>query len=221
MSGPEPVRGYLHAPQGKVRGVAVLAHGAGSDAQAPLLVAAAEAFSRGGLGVFRCELPFRRRRPCGPPRAGDAERDRAGLQTAVEALRGRFPGVCLLGGHSYGGRMASILAAGHPSIADALILFSYPLHPPRQPMQLRTAHFGRLRTPALFVHGSRDPFGTLAEMKTAIALIPAPSLLLAVEGAGHDPGRCANLGEALERAREALDQWLPPTSAPSQSPGVE
>ena len=70
-------------------------------------------------------------------------------------------------------------------MVDALLLLSYPLHPPRKPEQLRTAHFGQLRTPALFVHGSRDPFGTVEEMTAAIALIPARTELMVVERAPH------------------------------------
>jgi predicted alpha/beta-hydrolase family hydrolase len=79
-----------------------------------------------------------------------------------------------------------MLAAGKPGLADALLLLSYPLHPPQKPAQLRTAHFPQLRTPALFVHGERDPFGSLEEMRAAIALIPAVTKLMAIEKAGHD-----------------------------------
>jgi predicted alpha/beta-hydrolase family hydrolase len=67
-------------------------------------------------------------------------------------------------------------------------LLSYPLHPPRKPAQLRTAHFPALHTRALFVHGSRDPFGTLEEMESALRLIPASTPLLPIEGSGHDLG---------------------------------
>lgn len=80
-------------------------------------------------------------------------------------------------------------------MADALVLLAYPLHPPRRRAELRTAHLPSLRTPALFVHGSRDPFGSLDELGSALALIPARTVLLPVEGAGHDlaPPRRASL----------------------------
>ena len=105
------VRGVLHAvPGGASRGL-VLTHGAGGDCDAPLLVALAEAFWRSGVAVLRCDLPFRQRRPKGPPSPATAEADRAGLQAAVAFMRARSPEVWL-GGHSYGGRQASILAAG-------------------------------------------------------------------------------------------------------------
>jgi predicted alpha/beta-hydrolase family hydrolase len=68
----------------------------------------------------------------------------------------------------------------------AILLLSYPLHPPKKPDQLRTAHLSKLNKPAFFVHGTRDPFGTIPEMKSALKLIPAPQALLEVDGAGHD-----------------------------------
>jgi predicted alpha/beta-hydrolase family hydrolase len=95
-------------------------------------------------------------------------------------------GRVFLGGHSYGGRQATMLAASEPGLVTGLLLMSYPLHPPRKPEQLRTQHFPNLRTPALFVHGARDPFGSENEMEKARKLIPARTQLLAIDGAGHD-----------------------------------
>ena len=166
----------------------VLTHGAGSNSRAPLLMALAEAFALIGMTVLRCDLPYRQSRPHGPPRPGDAARDREGLQNAVGALRKMVPGRVFLGGHSYGGRQATMLSADQPGLVDGLLLLSYPLHPPRKPEQLRTQHLPKLRTPALFVHGTRDPFGTAEEVASALRLIPAKVCLLRVEGAGHDLG---------------------------------
>ena len=164
----------------------VLTHGASSNARAPLLLRLAEAFVATGLTVFRYDLPFRQARPTGPPSPGGAARDREGLRGAVQSMRASVSGRVFLGGHSYGGRQASILAADHPGLADTLLLLSYPLHPPGRAGELRTAHFGDLRTPALFVHGSADPFGSLDELESARRLIPARTDLMAVAGAGHD-----------------------------------
>jgi len=96
-----------------------------------------------------------------------------------------------LGGHSYGGRQATMLAAADAALTDGRLAFSYPLHPPRSASQLRTNHFPKLRTPTLFVHGSRDPFGSPQEMKAALKLIPAETSLIIIEGATHDlaPGK--------------------------------
>jgi predicted alpha/beta-hydrolase family hydrolase len=164
----------------------VLTHGAGSNRNAPLLVALDEAFSSQGWLVQRCDLAFRQARPSGPPPRGSAERDQQGLREAVLAMRKQTTGRVFLGGHSYGGRQASMLAAEEPGLVDGLLLLSYPLHPPQRPTELRTAHFPRLQTPAFFVHGAKDGFGTLDEMAAVLPLIPAPTSLLPVSGAGHE-----------------------------------
>ena len=167
----------------------LLTHGAGSNRNAPLLVALAGAFSEHQIEVIRYDLPYRQERTHGPPRPGDATRDRAGLHEQILKIREKHPDQVWLGGHSYGGRQASMLAAEVPGLADRLLLLSYPLHAPGKPGQLRTAHFPNLNTPALFVHGSRDTFATSDELTSAVALIPAPVQLLEIEGAGHDLGR--------------------------------
>jgi predicted alpha/beta-hydrolase family hydrolase len=190
------VRGYLHLPATPNSDALVLTHGAGSNAQAALLIGLAETFSAAGFTVLRCDLPYRQSRSFGPPGPGDAARDRAGLKNALAAMRKIIPGRLFLGGHSYGGRQSSMLCAEHsgkkkedaPDLVTALLLLSYPLHPPRKPEQQRTQHLPDLRTPTLFVHGTRDPFGSIAEMEQALKMIPAKTKLLPVEGAGHDLG---------------------------------
>jgi uncharacterized protein len=181
-----PVRGYLHVPADSSGDGLILTHSAGSDCESPLLVALATSFCEAGLTVLRCDLPFRELRPHGPPPRGSAGRDQQGLRSAIEIMRKRVPGRVVLGGHSYGGRQASMLAASEPELADALLLLSYPLHPPKRSTDLRTAHFGSLRTTALFVHGTRDGFGATDEMAAALKLIPARTQLLPIEGAGHE-----------------------------------
>lgn len=182
------VRGFLHRPRGAPAHGLVLTHGAGSDCDAPLLQTLAAAFAAAGVAVLRCDLPFRQARAAGPPSPGLAARDREGLRRAVGALRALANAPVSLGGHSYGGRQASILAAEEPALADALLLLSYPLHPPGRPAQQRTEHFDALRTPALFVHGARDPFGTLDELHHALRSVPARTAVLQVDAA-HDLGR--------------------------------
>jgi len=190
------VRGLLHRPANPNGSGLVLSHGAGSNCQAPLLVALAETFAQAGYFVLRCDLPYRQDRPYGPPGPGDAKRDRAGIKNAIAALKNFAAGRIFLGGHSYGGRQSSMLCAEltekaperAPELVAGLLLMSYPLHPPRKPAQLRTQHFFNLRTPALFVEGTRDPFGSIEEIEQALKLIPAKTKLLTVEGAGHDLG---------------------------------
>lgn len=181
-----PVRGFLHTPENANGNAIILTHGAGGNCDARLLVAMSGALCDAGFLVLRINLPFRQQRPFGPPSPGGAARDREGLDRAVEVIKPKATGKLFLGGHSYGGRQATMLAAEKPGLVDGLLLFSYPLHPPRKPLELRTAHFPKLTTQSLFVHGSRDPFGLLEELRPALDLIPAAHDLLPVEGGGHD-----------------------------------
>ena len=187
-TGEVPVRGVLHPPTADGGDAIVLTHGAGSDHDAPVLRAVAEAFAAHGTTVLRCDLPFRQARAKGPPSPAGAARDRAGLRRAVELMRGRGPGRVVLGGASYGGRQATLLVAEHPDLVDGLLLLAYPLHAPGRPEAPRAAHFSRIRPPALFVHGTRDPFATIAELEAARATLGGPSALLVAEGVGHDLG---------------------------------
>jgi len=182
------VRGFLHFPATSAGRGLVLTHGAGGNAQSSLLVALAESFCNAGFAVLRLDLPFRQGHSWRPPGPGDAARDRAGLKNTVRFMGAQgFEQICL-GGHSYGGRQSSMLCAEEPELVSTLLLFSYPLHPPRKPEQLRTQHLPDLRTPSIFVHGTRDPFGTVEELELALKMIPAKTRLLAIDGAGHDLG---------------------------------
>lgn len=193
-----PVRGFLHHPSAP-RGVALaLTHGAGGNCTAPLLIAVADAFCSAGFLVLRFDLPFRQRRPFGPPHPSTAAEDRAGIRAALDALRSIASDRIFAGGHSYGGRQATLLAAEDSNACHGLLLFSYPLHPPKKPEQLRTAHFPSLHVPALFIHGTADPFGSPEEITAAMKLIPSRTQLMFIEGAGHD----------LKRGKFDLDSLL-------------
>jgi len=196
-AGEAAVSGYLHRAAGQ--DFLVLTHGAGGNAKAPLLVALAERLAAAGVNTLRCDLPYRQRRPTGPPSPSDAKHDQAGLRRAVTLMRERFGGRAFLGGVSYGGRQASMLVAAETSLVEGLLLLSYPLHPPGRPQQLRTAHLPDLRTPTLFVSGTRDAFGSIEELEAAIKLIPAPTKLLPIEGAGHGLLQKSNRDEVPAR----------------------
>ena len=182
-----PVRGFFHRPATGSGDGLVLTHGAGGNARMPLLIALAEAFADAGFAVLRCNLPFRQARSFGPPRPGDAARDRDGLKYAVAAMRKIVSGRVYLGGQSYGGRQASMLLSDE-ELADGLLLLSYPLHAPSRPDQPRAQHLPKISVPTLFVHGTKDPFGSIEEIESARQLIPAPTELVRVENAGHDLG---------------------------------
>ncbi|MGH9613484.1 MAG: alpha/beta hydrolase family protein [Bryobacteraceae bacterium] len=206
------VRGFLHQPSEAATGGLVITHGAGSNCEAPLLVAFARVFCEAGWLVLRCDLAFRQKRPAGPPIPAWAADDRAGLMEAATAVRQMTSGPVILGGHSYGGRQASLLAADEQEAADALLLLSYPLHPPTRPDQLRTTHWPSLRTPSFFVHGTKDPFGSVEEMRSALPLIAAPTSLVTIEKAGHELARGKFAIESLVLKPFQAFRALPQTS---------
>jgi len=213
LSAEPHIRGYLHEPAQPNGSAIVLTHGAGANCQSTLLIAVSDAFADAGFTVLRFDLPFRNERRFGPPRPGDAARDRDGLRRAVTLMKEQSAnektrGSIFLGGHSYGGRQATILASKDAALADGLLLLSYPLHPPDKPAQLRTSHFPKLQTRAFFVHGTRDPFATTDEMRSALQLIPAPHALLEVDGAAHDLLAKRAIGELPARIVSEFQSFL-------------
>jgi predicted alpha/beta-hydrolase family hydrolase len=214
-SGDAAVRGFLHRPASPCGDGIVLTHGAGSNCQAPLLVALADALCASGTMVLRYDLPFRQLRPTGPPPPGSAKRDQEGLRTAADSMRKLVSNRIFLGGHSYGGRQATMLAASDAGLAaeciQGLLLLSYPLHPPRKSQELRTSHFSKVFQPALFVHGERDVFGSIEEMGAALQLIPGRTELLPIAGAGHELMPAKSRGIVAARVAEAFRNFFAQT----------
>jgi len=183
----EDIGGVAHRPDGSPHGVVVLTHGAGGSRDSPLLIRICDEWAARGWLAVRYNLPYRRRRAAGPPPAS-ATADLAGVAEAIAVGRGLSDGPLITGGHSYGGRLTSMVIAANPGVADELTLFSYPLHPPGKPERLRTEHFPAITVPTVFTHGSSDPFGSLDELRAAVELIPAPTEIVEVSGARHDLG---------------------------------
>jgi len=183
----EQIAGIAHEPKGKAKGVVVLTHGAGGSRESPLLKKICDEWASRGWLAVRYNLPYRRRRPKGPP-SGSAKADQAAILEAVETVRELADGPIIAGGHSYGGRLTSMSVADEGLALDLLTLFSYPLHPPGKPERARTEHLPRITAPTVFTHGTSDPFGTIDELRPAAALIPAPTEIVEVTGARHDLG---------------------------------
>ena len=186
----EAIAGVAHEPEGSPKGVVALTHGAGGSRDSKLLQQVCDEWARRGWLAVRYNLPYRRRRPTGPP-SGSAATDRAGIAEAITLCRNLAEGPLIAGGHSYGGRLTSMVVAADeaaPSQADLLTLFSYPVHPPGKPERARTEHLPEITVPTVFTHGTSDPFGTPAEVRAAAALIGAPTKVVEITGARHDLG---------------------------------
>ncbi|GED98443.1 alpha/beta hydrolase family protein [Gordonia crocea] len=170
----------LHEPDDDPWAAIVLAHGAGGNRGAAILRAYADEFCARGMLVARIDLPYRQRRPKGPPGRADAQRDRDGIAAAAAAVAALTDAPLILGGHSYGGRQASMLVAEQPGLAAGLFLSSYPLHPPGKPDRMRTEHLPDITVPTVVVHGRSDPFASSEELAAAVELIPAPTMVVTV-----------------------------------------
>ena len=186
----DAIAGVAHEPAGDPVGTVLLTHGAGGSRESPLLIRICDEWARRGWLAVRYNLPYRRRRPKGPP-SGSAASDQAGIVEAIELARGLGYGPVIAGGHSYGGRMTSMVSSapgpdGAPP--DVLTLFSYPLHPPGKPERARTEHLPRITVPTVFTHGTADSFGSIEELRAAAALVAGPAEIVEVTGARHDLG---------------------------------
>ncbi|MEA2900350.1 MAG: uncharacterized protein QOH36_237 [Actinomycetota bacterium] len=155
----------------------LIAPGASATRDHPSLLAVEAALAPDGVPVERIDLPSRKATAVVVGMVRDAAAalaDRAGLA----------PDRIVLGGRSFGGRMCSMaVAEGLPALG--LVLVSYPLHLPGRPEKARTEHLPRLTVPCLFVSGTRDSFGTPAELEAATATIPGPVTHLWIEGGDH------------------------------------
>jgi len=154
--------------------------GAGSSSTNPSLVAIAKAVAP--MKCVRADFPYRK--------AGRKAPDRTPvlLQTVRDEAAPLLADGLVLGGRSMGGRMCSMVVADveDPLPATGLVLISYPLHPPGKPDSLRTEHLPRLHVPCLFIQGTRDPFGSPAELQHWTATIPGQVTHQWLEGRGHD-----------------------------------
>jgi predicted alpha/beta-hydrolase family hydrolase len=160
----------------------LFAHGAGAGMDTPWMERVAAGLGERGLRVARFEFTYLQKRREGGPRGGPDREPvlRAAYRAAIDELGGGAG--LMIGGKSMGGRIASLIAdeAG----VRGLVCLGYPFHPPGRPEQLRTAHLAELATPALIVQGTRDPFGTPAEVE---GYVFSPAIRMVwIEDGDHD-----------------------------------
>jgi predicted alpha/beta-hydrolase family hydrolase len=202
------------AKQTERSGVAglVLTPGASAGRDHPGLVVVDQAVSTLGLAVDRVEFPGQaagKRRTDPPAVCIEVVRDAA---TALAHRLGVPVSRIAVGGRSFGGRMCS-LAVAEGLDAAALVLVSYPLHPPGKPDRLRTEHFGALELPCLFVSGRRDAFASPEELERETAAIPGAVTLSFVDG---DHG----LRRGATEAAAVVASWLSGLSGTSRTSGT-
>lgn len=179
----ERVTAAYHVPERQQGPAVLLAPGAGGDLDAAGLVALAEVLTELGLPVVRTNLPHHE---VGRRAAPKAERSVAAFaQIAARAREATgLEEPWILGGKSYGGRVASLaVAEGLPALG--LLFYGYPLHPPGKPDRLRVAHWPRVGVPCLFLQGERDTFCESGLLATQVRKLPRRSTVHRVAGADH------------------------------------
>jgi predicted alpha/beta-hydrolase family hydrolase len=200
-----------HYPAGPGAPRLVLAHGAGAGERHPWMQRVGDGLASRGVAVTSFDFPYKqagRSVPDAAPVLEDAFRDV--WHETVSASPGTP--AFFAGGKSMGGRISSqAQAAGKfAPPPGGLIFFGYPLHPPGKPAQRRDRHLPRVGIPMLFLHGTRDPFGSPDEMESLVASLPDATLHL-VEGGDHSlnaPKSVDRRGESLERALDAAAAWI-------------
>lgn len=128
---------------------------------------------------------------------------RGAAERAVGAYRAAVPdpAVAIIGGHSFGGRVASLLAAEQP--VAGLILLSYPLHRPGHPetWEPRTSHWDRIRCPVLLLSGESDPFARIDLLRIAVTRLPDAQLVTY-------PRVRHGIGPVLDDALDRIAAWV-------------
>jgi predicted alpha/beta-hydrolase family hydrolase len=181
---------YRAEGENRVNTTLVLAHGAGAGQDSRFITQFANGLASRGVDILTFNFLYTEQHRRVPDRTDKLE---ACYRAAISAARNHRPfggHAVFIGGKSMGGRIATHLAAGAGSDAAAngisgLVLLGYPLHPPGKPDQLRAAHLEKIRVPMLFVQGSRDPFGTPAELRPIVERLGVDVTLHVVENGDH------------------------------------
>ena len=176
---------YPAAKAKRARVTIVLGHGAGADQMSAFMRMAAEGLASRGLDVVTFNFLYKEQRRNVPDPKARLESCYRAVIDAVVKHRKLKGNKLIIGGKSMGGRIASQVAASHPDKIDGLVFLGYPLHPPGRPDKLRDAHLAEIKAPTLFVQGSRDAFGTEAEIKAIIKKHRLPAIMYVIEGGDH------------------------------------
>jgi predicted alpha/beta-hydrolase family hydrolase len=171
------------AVEPRLEAALILAHGAGAGQHGAFMTSFATALAELGVDVVTFNFLYVERRRRIPDRKPALE---ACYRAVIQAVRRELDGALFIGGKSMGGRIATHVAADGPGEPPrGIVLLGYPLHPPGRPQDRRDAHLPDVPCPMLFVQGSRDAFGTPAEIQPILPTLNRPATLHVVEGGDH------------------------------------
>jgi predicted alpha/beta-hydrolase family hydrolase len=176
---------HFYVPDGAGPLAFLFAHGAGATQASPAIVDGAMALARRNVSVATFNFPYTEAKRKFPDPGPVLEATYRAVLTTLRSTTEFGDAVLFAGGRSMGGRIASQVAAVDPLGLRGLVLLGYPLHPPGKPAQLRVSHFPKVALPALFVQGTRDPFGGPDELAPHVASLAGPVAVHAVSGGDH------------------------------------
>jgi uncharacterized protein len=200
---------YEPATSGTDLAVFVAGHGAGGSMSDRSMLAAANALRARGFGVVRFNFLYKEK---GSSRTDPMPKCMSVFEAIVAKTRAELsPRRVIIGGRSFGGRAASMLAA-EGFDADGLLLLAYPLHPPGHPAKLRDAHLPKIRMPVICFNGTRDQFCTPEIMKRVLTTVTTPWDMRWLEGADHGFHVLKSSGrtdaDVVTEMADASSRWL-------------
>ena len=167
----------------KSKCIITLAHGAGAGMNHPFMVTLAQSLSEESIATMRFNFPFTENKKGRPDTPAVAHQAIEAAILKAQKLFAKLP--LFVAGKSFGGRMTSQHLSAHPhDEVKGIIFYGFPLHPPGKPSIERAGHLKEVKTPMLFLQGSRDEFATWNLIETVCKSLPLADLVK-IEGANH------------------------------------
>jgi len=190
----------------------ILGHGAGANQESSFMRLVSRGLAARGLDVVTFNFLYSEKGRGAPDPKAKLE---LCYQSIIDAVRGHAKlkrNKLAIGGKSMGGRIASQVAASVPQDLLGLVFLGYPLHAPGRPEQLRDAHLPDVKSPMLFVQGSKDAFGKPAELKQVFKRLKLKATLFEIETGDHSFKVLKSIGltqdQILEGIMDEVARWL-------------
>jgi uncharacterized protein len=188
----------------KSKCIMVLAHGAGAGMDHPFMVTLAQSLADEGIATLRFNFPFTENKKGRPDSPAVAHQT---IETAILRAQKSFPDIPLfVAGKSFGGRMTSQYMAANPNDAvKGIVFYGFPLHAPGKPSIERAEHLKDVRSPMLFLQGSKDEFATWELITKVCSSLPLAELIK-IEGANH--GFKAGKQDIMKQLTVLTNEWI-------------
>lgn len=205
---------YLAPKKDRAGMTVILGHGAGAGQLHPFMPLFASGLAARGFDTMTFNFIYMEHRRGAPDPKAKLEACYLAVIDAAQKHKKLKGNRLVIGGKSMGGRIASQVAATPEAAEDiaALVFLGYPLHPPGRPDKLRDAHLPEIKSPMLFIQGSRDTFGTTDEIRDLIKRLQLPATLYPIEGGDHSlkVPKKGNFPQAeiYESTMDEISRWL-------------